>query len=283
MLSNAGIAPDQYGLEIVLDLPNKSVMLPRVRSYEIPLGHALYIPVVGARSVTARARSTETSGTGTGDEGSAITLNTLDDTKLTMTKRFVYDGFYMGFETLNDLPEANRNAWFRAEQDQITMALGNDMDTQLLNLYSSAANGVGSGGADASLGQINEAIKLLRIANAPAPYTIVYPETQWDHLADIDALTRFDIRGEGSTIVNGQGFRLHGTDIVTSANVATSGGSAFGLAFSGEGIRVALRDQATVEQWRDSNTFTERVAIYSDFAYVNTFTDWIVQIETTDG
>lgn len=282
MLSNAGIAPDQYGLDVAADGANKSVMMPLVRNYVIEKGHALYIPVVGTRTVTARARSTETSGAGTGDEGTAITFNALDDTKLTMTKRFVYDAFYLPWEAANDFPQAHRAAWFNAEVSQIGAALGNDVDGRLLALYSSASDSVGGSGDDTTLALLNSAIKKLRIANAPEPYSIVLPETQWDKLAGIRELTHFDVRGEGDTLTNRQMFRLHGVNIFTTGNVPTASSTAHGLAFSGEGIRLAVRDMATVEEWRDGDTFTDKVAVFSDFAYVNTFSDWIVDFQTTD-
>ncbi len=64
LLSTAGLSPDQYGLEILPDLPNRSVFMGQggpalVDAYSIGMGSTLYAPVLGARTVTAVTRGSE--------------------------------------------------------------------------------------------------------------------------------------------------------------------------------------------------------------------------------
>ena len=263
-----------------MDLPNESVMLgggggALVNAIEVPKGEVLSLPLMGARTVSTRAR------TGTTDEGTQITFEALSDTAGTFTKRFSYNALAIGYEALNDMEPDRLAASIAAHRAQMLPALGNDIDVQLLGLYTSASANVGSGGGNFAIGDLSEAIRRLRVANAPRPYVAVLPETQWDHLASTDELTRFDIRGE-SNVPNGGAFRYQGVDIFTTGNVPTASNVAHGLVFSKAGIRLVMRDEATVKDWDDPDSFSMKLAIYQDFVYINTFTDWIVDFQTID-
>lgn len=280
LLNTAGLSPNQYGLDVLLDLPNRSVFMgqgaPRlISSYSIGQGSTLYAPVVSARTASAITR---------GSEPANLTYQAIAGTAATFTKRFTYNALSIGYGSLNDMPPEQLAATLRAYQFQATRALANDVDTQVLGLWSSAAAGntVGGGAVDFTIGNLADAIKLLEVANAPRPYYAVLPATQWDHLATTDELVRFDIRGEGSTIVNGTGFRYHGCDIFVTGNCPTGGGIAHGLVFSSEGVIMTVRDLPGVKDWDDPDTASRRLAIFLDWAYANSFSDWIVDFQTRD-
>lgn len=275
LLGTAGHAPDQFGREIVMDMPNQSVMIPLVQAYQIEKGETLTAPLTSARSLTSITR-------GSGETNS-ISFTAISDTGKTFTKAAAYDAFELGYPTLNDIPADRLAAEVSALKQQSTWACANNVDAALLGLYSSASANVGGGGVDFSIDLLAEAIKALKSANAPGRLFAVLPNTQWDHLAQTDELVRFDVRGEGNTIVNGTGFRYHGVDIFTTGNVPTSGGVAHGLVFSEYGIRLAMRDMATVKEWEEpANLAGYRCLVYLDYAYFNSFTDWIVDFQTTD-
>ena len=155
-------------------------MSSRVMQYIVAKGDSLFIPKVAARTLTARTRGTH--------DGDDITFSAISGTKATMTKRFSYDAFALGFEALNDMSNEQVGAQVLAEITQIEMALANDIDAQLLGLHASATAGTvtATGGIDAS--KIREGVKLLRLANAPLPYFFVVHENEWDSLAAIDIL-----------------------------------------------------------------------------------------------
>lgn len=274
LLSTAGLSPNQYGLEVALDAANKAVMMPLVTMYPIPKGASLYIPKVGARSAAEITRGA--------DETDAITYKNITDTAASFTKKFSYDALEMGYATLNDLPPAHLAATLNAVKAQMGSALANDVDSSLLGLYASASSNVGSSGDNVTYDLLIEAIRKLRVANAPGDYFIVLPETQWDHLAKIDELIRYEVRGEGSAITNGTMFKLFGVSIFCTNNVPTAAGAAHGLAFSRGGIALAVRDMVTVKEWDEPNNFAYRLAVFSDYAYANTYTDYIVDFITTD-
>lgn len=279
LLNTAGLSPDQYGLDVLLDLPNRSVFMGQggpmlIKSYAIEKGNTLYAPTLGARSATAVTRGAS--------ETTAMTFTAISDSAVSFTKRFAYDAWEIGYPTLNDMPPAHLRATLLGLREQATMALKNDFDSQMLSLYSSAANTVGSSGVDFSVANLAEAIKLLEVANAPRPYAAVLPSTQWDHLAASDELIRFDIRGETSPIVTGTGFRYFDVNIYTTGNVPTAAGAAHGLVFSRDGIIAAIRDFPVVKEWDEPEDFAMRMAIYVDFAYANSFSDWIVDFATSD-
>ena len=275
LLNTAGLSPNQYGLQVAIDAANRSVMQNLVMAYAIDKGSTLYIPKVGERTVSAITR-------GSTEADSDITFEALDDTAASFTKRFAYNGLEVTYATLNDMPPAHLRAWLEAERVQIAAALANDVDSKLLNLYSSASDSVGSSAENATWAMIKEAIKKLRVANAPEPYYIVLPETQWDHLAGIDELVRQDIRGEGLSIQDRQQFYAFGVRIFTTGNVPTASGAAHGLAFSREGIALAFRDQVAIKEFDYPTRFAHRMAAYSDYIYANTFDDYIVDFVTTD-
>jgi len=286
LLNTAGISPDQYGAEILLDLPNNSVMLggnrpdpgvpgsPIVDAYAIAAGSTLYAPKLGARSATSITR---------GSEPTSLTYSQISDTAGSFTKSAAYDAWSIPYTVVNDVPAERLAAELGGIRRQSAMAMGNSIDSSLLGLYSSAANAVGSSGVEFTIDNLAAAIKYLEVANAPKPYYAVLPSTQWDHLARTDELTRFDIRGEGGTLVNGTGFRFQGVDIYTTGNVPTASGAAHGLVFSRMGIRVAIRDNVMVREWEEPQAFAAmRGLVFLDFAYLNSFTDWIVDFATTD-
>jgi len=285
VLATAGHAPDVWAAEIVQDLPNTSVMLgggtggALINAIAVPKGAVLSVPYMGARTLSTRSR------TGTTDEGTAITFEALSDSDDTLTKRFSYNAVAFGYEALNDMTPERAAMSVAAHREQMLWALGNDIDVQTLGLYSSAANFVGSGVGDFASADLAEAIRLLKVANAPLPYACVLPSTQWDHIAQDSNIVESQKRGDAviSTSAGLQdGFNYHGVRIFTTGNVPTASNVAHGLVFSAAGIRFVMRDQVTVKEWDDPDTFSQKLAIYQDFAYMDTFTDWIVDFQTID-
>lgn len=277
LLNTAGLSPNQYGLEVLLDLPNRSVFMgqgaPRlINSYSIGQGSTLYAPVVNGRTARAITR---------GSEPAQLTFDAIGGTAASFTKRFTYNALSVGYGSLNDMPPEHLAATLTAYQTQATRALANDVDSAILGLYSSASSNVGGTGAEFSIGALASAIELLEVANAPRPYYAVLPASQWAALAQTDELVRFDIRGEGNTIVNGTGFRYQGVDIFVTGNCPTSSGTAHGLVFSQEGIIMTVRDLPGVKDWDDPESACRRMAIFLDWAYANSFSDWIVDFQTT--
>ena len=272
VLNTAGIAPNQWGTEIARDLANKSVMLNLCEAYQVAPGNSLYIPTYPTRTANTITRGSS--------ETAAISYTSVSNSAATFTKSASYDAIEIGYVTLNDLPPANLSAMLEAQKAAATDALVNTVDSAALGLYSTATYAVTE--TDITYAGLTEAIRRLRVANAPAPYYIVLPETQWDHLAEIDQLIRFDVRGQAGPVSTGQGFNMFGVNIFTTGNCPTSGGSAFGLAFSSRGIRLAVRNMATVKEWDEPGNLAYRMAIWCDFAYANTYADWIVKIETQD-
>ena len=275
LLGTAKMAADQFGLQVAIEAVNRSVMLPLSRRYIIPEGNALYIPKVGTRAVTALTRGT--------DDGVAWTYSALNDTGITMTKRATYDALAVDWLVMNDLTPDRAAAWLNAERSQMSAALANDFDTTLLGLHASiTTNTVGGAGVDVDYPLLISAIQKLRAANAPEPYFGVFDESQWDHLAAIDQLVRFDARGEGDTIVNRQAFKMFGVQIYTTNNVVTSGGTtAKNMLFSGELFQVALRNLATVEDWRDQNTHANKLVVWQDIAYALSFENYGCIVNTS--
>lgn len=280
VLGTAGLSPDQFGAEIVLDLPNKSVFMGQggpalVNSYLIAQGETLSVPKIGARTLTAVTRGT--------NETAAITFNTISDTAATFTKRFAYDAWEVGYPTRNDMPPDRLASTLNGVKEQATMAIANDVDSQLLSLYASASSNVGGAGADFSIGALAEGIEKLKVANAPGPYYAVLPSTQWAVLAQTQELIQYSIRGVQSPIAQESGdiaFNYAGVKIFTTGNVPVATGTAHGLIFSAWGIRMAIRDMATVKEWEEpANLAAVRMLVFEDFAYVNTFSDWIVDFQ----
>lgn len=277
LLNTAGLSPNQYGLDVLLDLPNRSIFMGQgapslIQSYSIGEGSTLYAPLLAGRSATAITR---------GSEPSALTYTAISGTAASFTKRFTYDALQIGYGTLNDMPPANLAAFLNAYRFQAGRALANDVDTQILGLYASASSNVGGTGADFSIGALASAIELLEVANAPRPYYAVLPASQWSAIAQTDELVRFDIRGEGNTIVNGTGFRYQGVDIYVTGNCPTSAGTAHGLVFSERGIIMTVRDLPGVKDWDDPDKASRCMALFLDWAYANSFSDWIVDFQTT--
>ncbi len=246
-----------------------------VNAIEVPKGEVLSLPLMPGRTLSTRPRS------GTGNDGQDITFEALSQSAGTFTKRFSYNAMAVSYEALNDMEPDRLAMSIAAHKSQMMAALANDIDTRMLGLYSTASTNVGSGTGDFAIADLAAAIQKLESANAPKPYFAVLPATQWDHLATTDELTRFDIRGE-SPVPNGGGFRYHGVDIFITGNVPVASSVAHGLVFSKEGIRLVMRDQVTVKDWDDPDTFSQKLAMYQDFAYVNTFTDWIVDFKTVN-
>ncbi len=83
---------------------------------------------------------------------------------------------------------------------------------------------MGGAGADFTIGALADGIEKLKVANAPEPYYAVLPSTQWAVLALTDELIRFDIRGEGNTIVAAQrqSRRPARTDLLQQAELIES-------------------------------------------------------------
>ena len=283
LLATAGHAADVWAAEIVLDLPNKSVMLGGagggaiVDAIAIPKGAALNIPKMDARTVSTRSR------TGTTDEGTVITFEATGQSSGSLTKRFSYNALAMGYEALNDMTPEEVGRSIGAHRVQMLSALGNDVDAQLLGLYSAAANSVGSGVGDFAAADLAQAIRLLQVANAPTPYYAVLPATQWDHIGRDTDIVESQRRGDAVISTSAglnDGFNYHGVRIFTTGNVPVASSVAHGLVFSSAGIRFVMRDQVTVKEWDDPDTFSQKLAIYQDFAFMDTFTDWIVDFQT---
>ena len=278
LLSTAGHLPDAWGAEIALDLPNKSVMMPLVEAYSMAPGDTMSLPKMGARTVTARVR-----GSGQ-DEGEAVVFSALSDTAATFTKRAAYDGMAYDYLAINDLGPERLAASVNAHKDQAVRAMANDLDTQLLSLYSSASTNVG-GASDFAAADLAEAIRLLQVANAPTPYYCVLPATQWDHLAADSSIVQSQIRGDAVIPTAAgltDGFNYHGVRIFTTGNVPTASSIAHGLVFSSAGIRLIMRSAPTIKDWDDPDTMSLKTLIWQDFAYTNSFSDWIVDFATND-
>lgn len=280
LLNTAGISPVAYGTQVILDFPNKSVMSSLVNRYTVGKGYTLYAPVVGARSVTAHARD---AGSDTGAEGNDVTFSALSSSARSFTKRFTYDGIKADYTTYNDTPPENLRAWLLAERDQSTMAFANDFDSYTLGLYASATYNVGSASENVTDNLIREAISKLRVANAPKPYFIVLPETQWIHFVGL--LNDASKYGSAAVIQNANeqdGIPYYGARVFFTGNVPTSGGAAHGLAFSAGGIMVAIREEMTIKEWDDPGTTSYKMLMYSDWAYAYSQADYIVDFQTTD-
>ena len=279
LLRTAGHLPDTWGAEIALDLQNKSVMMPLVESYSMEPGDTMNMPVLGGRTVTARVR-----GSGQ-NEGDAITFQALSDSDVAFTKRAGQNALALDVLAVNDLGPARLSATLMAHRTQATASLANDIDTQLLGLYSSAASNVGSGVGDFAVADLAEAIRLLQVANAPTPYYAVLPATQWDHLAADSAIVESQIRGDAVIPTSAgltDGFNYHGVRIFTTGNVPTASNVAHGLVFSSAGIRLIMRSSAVVDDWYDEGTMSHKLNIWQDFAYLNSFSDWIVDFQSID-
>jgi len=265
--------PDVFGMDIAMEAANQSVMMPLCTPFNVGSGNNEVIPFVGTRSVTARTRGT--------DDGNAIVASALNDSSRNFSKRTVYDAIKWDYMVDNDMDPIRLNSWLDGEKQQSAEAHANDFDEQTLGLYASASSSVG-GATDVTLPLLKEAIKKLRVANAKGQYNIVLPETQWDHLADIDELTRFDIRGEGDTITNKQAFRLHGVNIWTTNNVPTSGGVAHGLAFASSGIVYRLKTFLGVDDWNEKKDMAFYINTWADYRYAYTFANQLVDFQVNE-
>ena len=279
LLRTAGHLPDTWGAEIALDLPNKSVMLPLAQSYSMAPGDTMNMPVMGARTVVQRDR-----GSGQ-EEGDTLTFGALSDSDVAFTKRAAYNAMALDYLAVNDLGPQRLAASVAAHQEQAVRALANDIDAQVLGLYSSATYNVGSGVGDFASADLAEAIRRLQVANAPPPYYAVLPATQWDHIASDSSIVQSQIRGDSvspSSAGLSDGFNYHGVRIFTTANVPTATNVAHGLVFSSAGIRLIMRQSPTIKDWDDPQTMSLKTLIWQDFAYLNSFADWIVDFQTID-
>ncbi len=279
LLRTAGHLPDTWGAEIALDLPNKSVMLPLVESYSMAPGDTMNMPVMGARTVVQRDR-----GSGQ-EEGDTLTFGALSDSDVPFVKRAAYNAMALDYLAVNDLGPERLAASVNAHKDQAVRSLANDIDAQLLSLYSSAANSVGSGVGDFASADLAEAIRLLQVANAPTPYYFVGPATQWDHIAADSSIVQSQIRGDAVIPTSAgltDGFNFHGVRIFTTGNVPTASNVKQGLVFASAGIRLIMRQSPTIKDWDDPQTMSLKTLIWQDFAYLNSFSDWIVDFQTID-
>ncbi len=286
LLNTAGHVPDVWAAEIVQDLPNKSVMLgggtgagALMDAITVPKGAALNVPIMPSRSLSTRAR------TGTTTEGQTITFESLSQSSDSLVKRFSYNALALSYEALNDLSPERLAMTIEAHRAQMLWALGNDVDVQTLGLYSSATYSVGGALSDFAAADLAVAIRRLQVANAPPPYYCVLPATQWDHIAQDPDIVESQKRGDSviPTAAGLQdGFNYHGVRIFTTGNVPTSSNVAHGLVFSQAGIRFVMRDQVQVKEWDDPNVFSQKLAIFQEFAYMDTFADWIVDFKTID-
>jgi len=282
ILNGIGLSLNQVSADIMLDMPNNSVFLGQggpalIDAAVIPAGATLSQRTLTARSATARTRGT--------DDGKAITFSALAGSKGSYTKRFAYDAFYLDYAARNDMSDAEYRQTIDAWIDAGKRALANDFDSQILALYSSAASSTGGAGIDVTTALLAEARKLLLVANAPRPneYFAVLPATQDDKLAQIAELNNANVRGGGSApMVTNEQYSFHKMRIFTTGNVPTATSIAHGMVGSPDGVKVAIRDMPTVKIWDDPDTLSWKHAIYMDWAYVNTFNDWIVDFQTTD-
>lgn len=267
LLNTAGIAPNQYGAEIVLDTLAQSIMLNLTESYAVPAGNTLYIPKMGTRSATALARGA--------NEEEGVTFTAVSDTAASFTKRFVHDAISVGYATMNDLTPDRASMLATAYKAQASAALAHDIDSYILSLHASATtNEIGTAGVGhVTYDLLLEAVQAIRNTNAPGQRTIVLPEYEWTYLAKIDELIRFDVRGE-SPLSGRVGFRMFDVEIYTSGSCAAG----HGLAFTKPAIKTLIRDLATVKEWDDPGAPAYKTLVYADYAYSLVMEDWAADI-----
>lgn len=280
LLNTAGLSGAQVGAEVLLDLPNKSVFMGQggpalIKGYSVANGYTLSAPVIAGRSTTSRTRGT--------DDNNELTFSALSGTAVQFTKQSVYDAWQLDDMQYNDMRPEELRSLILGGTEQSVFALRNSVDAAVLGLYSSAAYSVGGGGVNFAIDALAEAKKRLKVGNAQGRIYAVLPATQDDKLSTCDELTRYDARGEGRTMVDGtDAYKWQGIEIFTSGNCPTSGGVAHGLVFSEAGIRAVFRDLPKVSAWYQEERNSHRLKVVMDWAYANSFSDWIVDFQTTD-
>lgn len=272
LMVTAGLTQDEAALEVMLDLPEKSLFLgmggpQNCRVVNIPKGDDLTMPIVSGRAPGARSRTTNT----TAD----LSFTALSGTAATFTKSYEYDAFELSFQARNDISDQKLGLLVQASLDQSKMGAGNNIDASILGQYSSATYSVGSAASDFSIAALAEAKQRLKVAHAPGRYICVMPATQDAAISQIDELTRFDIRGDGSTVVNGVGYRWQGIDIYTSSNCT----SQHGIVASVDNLMLVMRMMPEIHEWVAENQGAYRWALHMDYAYGLGFADWIVNFD----
>lgn len=281
LLNTAGISREEYGAQILLDYPNRSVMLAHnlVTMYDVANGYTAEAPVVGARAVTDRTRGT--------DDGQSGTSSALDDSSVSFTKKSVYDQLQWDYMQNSDLRPEMVRAWLDAEGEQSAMAHANDFDAAILGLYSSAAaaNQIGGAGVHADITLIRQAISKARAANARGPYAFIFDETEWEHLDAIDELNRYDVTGipwvnKSASPDAMPDFIYKNIPIFCTGNVPAASSINHNMLITGGAVVVKMNEWIKVDDWEEKKDFSFYVRTWSDYRYALNQSDYIVDIQT---
>lgn len=238
--------------------------------------------------LTARAKSADTD----------VTFETVTEGKFDL----VINKYYYAAFKVEDIVKVQSIVDLRAKYaEKVGYALAKQVDTDLLALYSSADNSVGSAGVDITDANLRTAIQYLDDADVPAGdrFLVIKP-SQMNALLGIDKFVRADAVGylaAMSPIVTGRlsggsfdptkvkGFFgvIYGVNVYVSTNVPTTGSSPIAthnILFHKDAIALAMQQEIrTQAAYNIRSLATEVVA---DVLYgVGAFrTDFMVEITT---
>ncbi len=271
LLETAGIAEVQYGSDVSVSGQNRSVMFNKVRRWIFPPGQTLSIPKMTARATTTTASQT-------GD----LTYAALAGTKSAMTNTFAYNGIDVTKQALNAMGPDRLNMLLMAQVESAGIALGNDMDSDLLGQYASYTATTVAAATGVVLADLRQMITEARTANAPLSasrgFYIVLHENEWDFcdnaLDDVNqSRADVDFPADDST----GDFIYRKTVISCTGNVPISTNRR-GVYFSGNAFGLAIRNQVEIDEGFDMRSGSRKMLISSDYAYDIPHPEWAGQV-----
>lgn len=266
IMETAGVSPKVYGRDISILAQNRSYLLNWAKRYVFEPGQAFYIPKVTKRA--AASATTQPAG--------ALTFDDMAGTKTEMTNQWAYNGAEIQISALEAMSPDMINATLMAVKESAGEALASDIDIKVLATSGEWTSSFDSATLAAfAITHLRTAISDLRKNNAPGPYFMLFHEDLWDPMDAFAELNQFQIRGDSAIVTTDAAGLIQfvykrvqiGTSNNVSIDVAATPDDYENCIFSGEGFAIALRSHIATRQAFDITDGTEKLLIYSDYAY----------------
>ncbi len=276
LLEAAGISPKQYGTQISVEAQNRSVMFNKVQRHIFPPGEELHVPKMDKRTATAAAT-----------QPNSINFTVLGGTKASLTNAWSYDGYMIQQQALDSMSAERLRMNLDAVIPSAGEALSNQLDADLLGLYGSYNGTATVASSGVTLPLIRESIRKVRLGDGtdgPAPknmnggYYLILHDNEWDK-ADLSltGVNLGDPRGDFPGDDSSGDFIYRKTMISCTGNVPLSTNRR-GVIFSGMAFGLATRAWIQTKGGFDIDTMSEKLVIYSDYAYALVRAGWAAEV-----
>lgn len=228
--------PEVWMNEVRAARESNLVMAKRVKllNHSNKPGDTINIPDVSSLSAEDKSAQTEVSLQATTESKFSVSIN-----------KWKHVAFL-----IEDIVKIQSATDLRKEYtDKAGSAIAKAVDTDLIGLYSSLTQTVGSQGIDIDEETILEAKQKLDEADAPrADRTLLIAPSQEKSLLRIPRFTEADkIADGGKAIKDGMIGRIHGFDVFVTTNVPVSGGTTKNLAFQKDAFVLANQSYPRVQ------------------------------------